>query len=393
MKVAIYKPVVPWPPLQGTRRVTMALLEALAGEHDVTLFAPALDRADEESARELERRTGARVVTRRAPNRASPAHRAAYRAAYEVLGRIGGHSPRSLYATPPALLEALGRWAAAERPDLFILEYWYCYRALDRVRGTKRVLLAHDAEFRVNQLAGATRSTWAAIESRREAETCRRVDRIWVLTGEDGDALAAHSGVPRERFDRLPFGVDVAGFDRPAGASSPTVLFFGAFQADFNRDALHFLLDDIWPRIRAARPEARLVVAGGGLSGDLEQAARSAGAEVRGPVEDVGALYADAAVVLIPLRFGGGLRIRLLEALAARRAVVATPVGVGGVPGRDGQHWALGEDAARLADRVLHLLANPAAARALGEAGRELVVRDYSLEAARIAIRRLVAAV
>jgi glycosyltransferase involved in cell wall biosynthesis len=393
MKIVVYKPIVPWPPLQGTRRVTVALLEALAVEHDVTLFAPTLDDPEEEAARELERRTGARVITRRAPNRVSPLHRMYYRAAYELAGRIGAHSPRALYATPPALLVELEAWSIAERPDAAIIEYWYCYRALDRVPGARRILLAHDAEFRVNALAGGARSSWAAIEARREAEACRRVDRVWVLTDEDREALSAHAGISRERFDRLPFGVDVTQLDSPAGAATPTVLFFGAFQADFNRDALRFLLEEIWPRIRRGRPDARLIVAGGGLPAEKAREAKAAGAEVRGLVADVTALYAEAAVVLIPLRFGGGLRIRLLEALAARRAVVATPIGVGGLPGRDGTHWTLGEDAERLAAETLRLLADPGAARALGEAGRDLVVREHSLESARIGIRRLIATV
>lgn len=393
MKVVVYKPIVPWPPLQGTRRVTVALLEALAVEHDVTLFAPTLDDADEEAARELERRTGARVVTRRAPNRVSAAHRLWYRAAYEIEARLAGHSPRALYATPKPLLSALAAWSAAERPDIGIVEYWYCYRALSRLTATRKILLAHDAEFRVNALAGGARSPWAAVEARREAEACRSVDRVWVLTADDREALATHSGVPTSRFDRLPFGVDVAQLDVPAGAAAPVVLFFGAFQADFNRDALRYLLADIWPRIRAARSDARLVVAGGGLPADLEREARGAGADVRGLVADVAALYAEAAVVLIPLRFGGGLRIRLLEALAARRAVVATPVGVGGLPGEAGTHWVLGDDPVRLAAESVRLMGDERAARNLGEAGRDLVIREHSLETARIAIRRLITTV
>lgn len=393
MKIVVYKPIVPWPPVQGTRRVTVALLEALADGHDVTLFAPTLDAADEEAARDMSVRLGIRTVTRPAPNRRSPLHRAVYRLGYTVAARLGGHSPRSLYATPPALLDALSAWTERERPDLAIFEYWYSYRAFDRVSGARRILLAHDAEFQVNRLAEGARATWAETESRREAESCRTVDRIWTLTAEDRVALSDHSGVPLDRFDLLPFGVDIDALDRKAGARRPTLLFFGAFQADFNCDALRFLLDDIWPRIRRRRPDAQLLVAGGGLPHDLESKARAAGADVRGPVSDVGDLFAEAAVVLIPLRFGGGLRIRLLEALAARRAVVATPTGIGKLPGTSGVHWLEGADAEELAAQAARLLDDPEAARRLGEAGRALVERKYSLEAARAGIRRLAASV
>ena len=81
MRIVIVKPIMPWPATQGTRRVTVGLLRALSTSHDVTLVAPALDREDRGSAKELERKFGIRVITTLAPNRLSIAHRAFYRAA------------------------------------------------------------------------------------------------------------------------------------------------------------------------------------------------------------------------------------------------------------------------------------------------------------------------
>ena len=261
----------------------------------------------------------------------------------------------------------------------------------------------------VNRLAAArgagVRSFWSASEARRESEALRAVDRVWTLTREDADALAASSGVPRDRFDVMPFGIDLAVLspapraaagtapDRPPAPrpaeAPPTVLFFGSFVADFNRDALDWLLDAIWPALRRRMPEARLRVAGSGLDEARQARVRQAGAEYRGAVDDVAALYAAADVVLIPLRFGGGLRIRLLEALACGRAIVATPVGIGGIEGRPGTHFAVADDPEGLAQAVAELLAHPEQAARLGAAGRRLVEERYALPVARAGMRAL----
>jgi len=82
VRIVIVKPIIPWPPTQGTRRVTMGLLRALAPAHEVTLVAPSLDRADIESAAWLEKELGIRVITTLAPNRKSIFHRIFYRAAF-----------------------------------------------------------------------------------------------------------------------------------------------------------------------------------------------------------------------------------------------------------------------------------------------------------------------
>ncbi|MDZ4803791.1 MAG: glycosyltransferase family 4 protein [Candidatus Eisenbacteria bacterium] len=389
MRIVIVKPIMPWPATQGTRRVTVGLLRALSTSHDVTLVAPALDRDDLGSAKELERKFGIRVITTLAPNRRSIAHRAFYRAAFHLESLLAGHSPRALYATPRALIDRAGREAGAGPFDLAIFEYWYTYRAFDRIPARRRVLLAHDADF---EIAASRRSTgmFDDNERRREAEACRSVDEVWTLTSADRAALSQLSGIDIERIQVVPFGVDSDALDLPAGADSETILFFGAYQADFNVDALHYLLDEIWPLIRRARPGARLEVAGGGLAPDLARQVRSAGGIVIGPVDDLSELFRRATVVIIPLRFGGGLRIRLLEALAARRAVVATPTGIGGLAGHDGEHWLLGRNAAELARAAVRLLSEPELVRRLGESGRTLIEAQYSQTRADAQVQSLV---
>jgi glycosyltransferase involved in cell wall biosynthesis len=388
MRIAVIKPIIPWPPVQGTRRVTMSLIDAVAPHHEVTLVAPSLDAADEAAARALAADRGIRVVTVRAPNRRSPFHRAWYRAAHAVTARALGHPREALYATPPALFDRLRAETGGTPFDLAIFEYWYTYRAFDRVPARHRVLLAHDADFAI--AARRPASPGAAVAARREAEACRALEEVWTLTAPDRDALAAHAGLPPDRFRLFPFGVDVDRLDVPAGAAGETVLLFGAWQADFNRDALDWMLEAVWPAIGRRRPGARLEVAGGGLPDALAGRVRQAGGTVSGRVDDLAALYGRAAVVIIPLRFGGGLRIRLLEALAARRPVVATTIGIGGMAGVAGRDWLVAEDAEGLAAATATVLSDAALGRRLGEAGRALVADHHSSARAALGIRALV---
>lgn len=396
MKVLVVKPILPWPPNQGTKRVTLSLLEALSPGNEVTLAAPSLSRSEQALATELEKQTGARVITALAPNRRSPFHRAWYKGRVLAESFLGGHSPRALYSSPGNLMREVGRRAGGVF-DLAIFEYWYTYRWFPHVRARRRVLLAHDAEFSVNRLAASEagaggargRSRWAESERRREIEACHQVDQVWTLTDADGDALALASRLPRSRFVTMPFGVDTGRLNVPAGGPANSVLFFGAFAADFNCDALDYLLADIWPAIALERPEAHLTVAGGGLPAPLAARVVAAGGTVLGETVDVRDLYRSAAVVVIPLRFGGGLRIRLLEALSCARAVVATPVAVAGMAGRDGEHYRVRATPRELAGAVVELLERPEEIARLGNAGRRLVEEVYSAPKAAVEIRRM----
>ena len=394
MRILVVKPILPWPPNQGTKRVTVALLKALAG-HEVTLAAPLLSRSEEEAARDLERTTGCRVVTALAPNRRSFLHRAWYKAFYLVRSLVGQDPPRALYSSPPDLIRTARKLSTQQPFDLAIFEYWYTYPWFRNIAAERKVLLAHDAEFSVNRLAagrgaaGTGRGRWQKIEQRREREACRSVDQVWTLTDADAEALASLSEMPRGHFVTMPYGVDTETLDLEPPGSGEEVLFFGAFLADFNQDALHYLLEAIWPHVVARRPAARLLVAGGALPASLEEKVRSKGGRYLGSVDDVRLLYRQANVVVIPLRFGGGLRIRLLEALACSRAVVATPVAVAGMAGQAGEHYQVAADPLQFASAIVDLLASPEAARRLGSAGRELVRRLYSEDTASAAIRRM----
>ena len=401
MRILWMKPILPYPPHQGTRRVTLQLLKNLSAEHQIRLFARLLsveERAQVEALREEV--PGLEVTAPVAPNRVSTLHRALYRFRTRASTRRG-IPPVEAYTTLAPLLDAFSQEADRFHPDLVVAEYWYASRYLDRVAHLPRVLFAHDIEYRVHERAeaGALRRGpergWGALEAAREKRALTAAPYLWFLTPGDRDTALADLNLAPDRAAVVPYGLELAGSLGPRRDGDPPecpnrVVFFGSFAADFNRDALRFILAEVAPALRARRPEAELWVAGGGLSPGLAREARAAGAMVWGEVADVRALLLSAAVVLVPLRFGGGLRIRLLESLALERAVVGTPVGVLGMGPRAGHEVLAGETAEEVAEQTARALADPGLRAQLGRQGRKWVQEHHAPEAAARGQREIV---
>jgi glycosyltransferase involved in cell wall biosynthesis len=400
MRVLWMKPILPFPPNQGTRRVTLQLLRHLAPHHEVRLFARRLSRSEDAQVDALRLAVpDLEVVAPLAPNRRSLAHRAWYRVCLQRPG--AALPPIEAYTALPELRRRFAEECRRFEPELVVVEYWYAASYLEVARGVPRVLFAHDIESRARARATSfhqepgRRPRWSALEARREGEALGGAPATWFLTDADRDEAVSTFALDPERAGIVPYGLDLDGELAAPGEADPpedpeSVVLFGSYAADFNRDALGFTLREVWPLLQRRRPAARLIVAGGGLPADLAERARAAGAIVRGEVRDVRRLLLEAAVALVPLRYGGGLRIRLLESLALERAVVGTPVGVLGMGPRRDREVTVGETGEELAERIAELLADPERRRKLGAAGRSWVREHHGMSAAAERQRALV---
>ncbi|MDR2111962.1 MAG: glycosyltransferase family 4 protein [Candidatus Accumulibacter sp.] len=162
----------------------------------------------------------------------------------------------------------------------------------------------------------------------------------------------------------------------PAPAQEPLALFVGSFRYQPNVTAANILLREIWPRIIAAVPAARLVLAGENPE-NLDLPGQRSGIELPGFVDDIGALYARARVVCCPIFTGGGTRLKLIEAAAYARAIVSTPVGAEGIAFKDNESALLCSSTDALARNCIDLLLNPARAANIGAAARAMFLRDH----------------
>ncbi|MCI0452085.1 MAG: hypothetical protein L0Z51_06785 [Candidatus Latescibacteria bacterium] len=169
-RILLVKPVLPYPPDQGTKVVSMGLIDALSAAHDVTVLARLLGRDEDEHVRALEKRC-ARVVTVLPPNRASTRARAAYKVAYTARSMLTGRSLKSLYDCPGVTVRA-ARALARESFDLVIVEYWQMYPLLDVFPRERTVLLTHDIDVLVHD--ARARIERGALTRLRAATTWRR---------------------------------------------------------------------------------------------------------------------------------------------------------------------------------------------------------------------------
>jgi glycosyltransferase involved in cell wall biosynthesis len=210
-----------------------------------------------------------------------------------------------------------------------------------------------------------------------EREVLRRADWVTVVTELDAEQARAW-GV--QKTSLVENGVDVDQFvPMERKCDSEEILFLAALDWYPNLDALDYLLEDILPLVRQASPSARLRIVGRRPPAGLkERIARCPGVELVGEVADVRPFLTRAAVVAVPLRVGGGSRVKILEALAMGKAVVSTSVGAEGLAVTDGVHLLVADTPSAFATRTVELLGSPDEQRRLGENGRKLVVERYS---------------
>jgi glycosyltransferase involved in cell wall biosynthesis len=166
-------------------------------------------------------------------------------------------------------------------------------------------------------------------------------------------------------------------------ADDAALVFTGAMDWLPNEDAVLFFVETILPRIQARVPNATLTVVGRNPSPKL--LARLQGrrdVRVTGRVDDIRPFLRRSSVYVIPLRVGGGTRIKAFEAMAMGKPVVSTPIGVEGLRVEDGRHVVLADDADAFAAAVLDLLQDPERRHRLGRDARDLVEREFSWDRA-----------
>lgn len=232
----------------------------------------------------------------------------------------------------------------------------------------------------------------AAKYERLEDTYLPRFDAVYAAGEADRAALADRYG-RRGGFVHAPNAVRVpidAPAERPGADGAFTLLFVGTLNYYPNEDAALLLCRDVLPLLReraGARREVRLVIAGALPSPPVRALAGAPGVVVAADVPDLAPLYNAADVVVAPLRAGGGTRIKILEAFAHRRPVVATTVGAEGIDARHGEHLLIADSPPALADACLRLMESPDEAADMAGRAFDLVRSAYDIDR----VRRIVA--
>ena len=247
------------------------------------------------------------------------------------------------------------------------------------------VLTHHDIQSllfarRASQEGRTLRGLYSRFEAgkleRAERELAPRVTLNVTVSGLDAERLTEIAGA--SRLAVVPNGVDVDYFRPSAGDDSAGLVFAASFDTIPNQDAVRYFLGEIWPVLVADDPRRRIAFVGRGPGSEMKKAAADRRVTVTGPVADVRPFIAAATIYVCPLRVGGGTRLKVLDALAMGKALVATKLSVEGLGLIPEVHYLEAETPLDFLKQIRRVEADPHLRRRLGQSGRELVERQYA---------------
>ena len=287
----------------------------------------------------------------------------------------------------PGMTAAISELTAKNDFDVIICDFLAPAVNLPRDLSCPVVLFQHNVEAAIwkrhyevqKNAAKRIYLRWQWLKMQRfEGSTCRRVDRVIAVS--EADAETMERDYKLEKIYPIPTGVDVDFFRPSAGANAKpnSLVFTGSMDWLPNEDAINYFNNDILPLIRKAVPDVMLTVVGRNPSRKLiELAQRGSSIVVAGRVDDVRPYMEQAAAFIVPLRIGGGTRLKIYEALAMEKPTVSTTVGAEGLPLRDGVELLLADDPKAFAAAVVKVLTDSNFAAQLSKNAAELVRQNF----------------
>lgn len=373
MRILLLTPRLPWPPVDGGRIAMARLAESLAAagaEVEVLSMNPRKHRGSASAAPMPTQAVDidtSRVI--------APLARALReRLPYVVARFVSREFERALEAT-------MRRF----RPDVVQVESPFLMPYAARISAPV-ALRTLNVEFRIWEgLARNERNPLRRFALARVAASLRKYELQQVscvqglVTISEEDAADFHA-----LGAKVPMHVAPCSMPLPAlGGDEPernTVGFIGSLDFRPNQEAVQWIVDELWPRVVARAPEARLSIAGSSPPEWLLRHARERGVEIAADIADAQAFVRRMSVVIAPLFAGGGMRIKVLEAMALAKPIVATTIGAGGIDARHEQELLIADDADSFADSVVRLLRDRDLASRLGAAARARVAERYDGE-------------
>jgi sugar transferase (PEP-CTERM/EpsH1 system associated) len=375
---------------KGGRLRTWHLMRHLASRHEITYLAfadPVQPASNTTGMHEV--CTEVVTVPRRDPPKGSWRFYAdaALHMADPLPYAVGKYRSR---AFARRLVELLG----TRRFDLIVCDFLPPAVNLPRNLPCRSVLFTHNVESEIWRRHVETRS--GAVARYLYERQHRRMLRYERETLARFDGVLAVSDVDRQTFARLypdaigrpvhvvPTGVDTEYFT-PADPASPpngrSIVFTGSMDWLPNEDAMVFFCREMLPLIRREEPDVTLSIVGRTPTPAVRALAGEHGVIVTGRVDDVRPYVREAAVYVVPLRIGGGTRLKIFEAMAMGKAVVSTGVGAEGLPVAHGEHVLLADEPQTFSRAVVRLLRDVGRRRQLEDAARALVLERYDWSA------------
>lgn len=264
--------------------------------------------------------------------------------------------------------------------SIFMSPYIEVIRTLSKA---KIILRAHNIEFKIWQQMSTNASSMAkklylSFLAKRmkehELNAIRKMDGIAIISTEDEQFFKSLTSA---EVNLVPIGIDLEHFSFSTPSQPLTLFHLGDMNWGPNKEAVAFFVNKVWPIVARETPEAKCIFAGRNMP-DTVIAKTGNGLHIKGDVDDASALFKTNDILVLPLLSGGGMRVKILEAMAMGKVVISTSVGAEGIHGENGKHFILADDAQSMADEIHKVYQGDYNLTAIGNSARNLVEEHFS---------------
>jgi sugar transferase (PEP-CTERM/EpsH1 system associated) len=371
------------PTTRGGQIRSLEMLRCLHRRHEIH-YVCLDDGANEEGPRRSNEYSSKAIAV----HHAVPPRRSAHFLAQLAVGAVSP-LPVSVARYKSAAMKAkIAEMLASEKFDSLVCDFLFPAPNIPDM--SRAVLFQHNVEAviwkrHVEQAANPIARAYLGVQAKRmerfEGSVCRRSAHVVAVSDLDVQTMAGTYGV--DKIDAVETGVDLDYFAPPKFSEPKAdLVFVGSMDWLPNIDAVKFFSEEILPRIRARRPACKIAIVGRRPGSAIEELGRrDLNIVVTGTVPDVRPWLWGSAVSIVPLRIGGGTRLKIFEAMAAKVPVVSTAIGAEGLPVEPGRHLLIADEAEAFAESCLKLLEDGERRSALAESGWALVRDRFSWDA------------
>lgn len=382
MRIFMLTPYLPYPLLSGGQVRTYNLLKQISQQHEVTLFALIKHEEEKEHLKELEKYCTKIRVFRRTSSPWHPKNvlSAAFSAypfvvTRNLVSQLKGEIQKELQQGEYDLIHVetfymMPNIPPTEVPVLLVeqtIEY-LGYESFAQKITRKLPLLRPLLHIDIGKIRHWEKKYW------------RSCDQL--VTVSEDDKKFIHEVEPKIKdIAVVSNGVDMQFFSEVKKRPSPrpTILFVGTFNWLPNVEAVEYLVEKVWPYIKAVIPDVQLRIVGSSPTKKiLEYQKHDEQIVVTGRVDDIRTEYAGANILLAPVFSGKGTRYKVLEAMATQTPVIGTSIALEGINAEEGIHCLIADEPEEMAQQAILALENLQLQRDLGKAGREFVQKHFS---------------
>lgn len=387
--ILLLTPQLPYPPHQGTSMRNFYIIKGLAKRHQITVLSY-VERSRENEALEATPLNDLcqQVIMVTAP----PARSTVKRLQQMLATRLPDMALRLRSKRFRQALERTLRTQSFDIVQVEGIEMAWTIEVIRQVRAKQKIVYdAHNAEallqYRalladIKNIGRWPAAAYSWVQHRRlrkfEVQICKSVEWISAVSQADKETLMVQMGSKAVPISVIPNNIDVVEVRKQISSGITTdtskqfdILFVGKMDYRPNIDAVLWFADQVWPHILTRRPGTTWAIVGQRPHARLDHLRDLPGITITGWVEEVQPYLVGASTFVMPFRVGSGTRLKLIEALAAGKAVVSTEVGIEGYPITGGQELLIADDPEAMASALLMLLEDKEQRKQLGERGRE----------------------